>query len=447
MSKTTSDTHQKGSISVSKLTNGLTVATDTMRDVDSIVVCVAVKAGSCNEQLENNGISHFLEHMAFKGTTTRTAKDIAESVESKGGMMNAFTSKEITLYYIKLLKTDVKLAVEILGDIMQNSTFDETEMERERGVILQELASTLDTPDDVVFDHFFEKAYKDTPLAMTILGSASNIKKLNKKHFTDYVSTHYHPDNMVLSVCGNIKHEEFVKLAEDSFGEMKKKESSLAKRSQAGLSVYTGGEVINHKADLEQMQFLLGFKSYPYMNRKKTYQMQIVNGILGGGSSSRMFQEIREVRGLAYSISTFSSSQHDNGMFCVYADSSVDKLESLIEGVTSVLRASVASIGDKEVEKILNQYRASILMSRESTNSRSTKLATDLLIHEKYIYPEEIMSQIENFSSKEASALLAEVISQTDTPTLALYGNFAEYSNGKNLSKIERFDPKTLLKA
>jgi predicted Zn-dependent peptidase len=413
-------------ININTLSNGLRVATDTMHDVESAMVVLAVKTGSRNETLLNNGISHFLEHMVFKGTDKRSALEIAESIDMVGGIMNASTNKEMTVYHIKVIREHVELAFDVISDIICNSTFNEVELEKERGVILQELSSTLDTLDDVVFDFFHDKAYDNDPLGMTILGPAENIKKFQRQDFLDYMNQYYYGENMVLSVCGNIEHGQVLELAQKYFSGIK----GGYKETNRAMAKYVGGDIIKVKQDLEQVQFLLGFPAFSY-NDKRYYQMQILSVILGGGMSSRLLQEIREKRGLAYAVSSYTECYSDVGMLCVYADVLPNKVDDMVDAVSGELRKICEKIEDKEVTKITNKAKAELLMSLESTTERAEKLANDYLIYGRYITHQEILKEISEITAEKLQSLAIEIFNNAKQtpPTLALYGNVDDKFN------------------
>lgn len=416
-------------IEVSKFNNGFRVATDSMKDVETASVILAVNTGSRSETQTNNGISHFLEHMAFKGTKKRNAKEIAESVDNVGGAINAYTSKERTVYYIKVLKEDVELAVDILSDIIQNSVFDEEEVERERGVILQELSATLDTPDDVVFDHFYETLYSKQPLGKTILGPAENIKNFTRSSFTSYIENNYCPKNMVLSVAGNVSHKQVFDLAEKYFTNLNSKELPDIKQA-----AYVGGDCRIEKNELEQVQFLMGFRAFSY-NDDNFYALQILSNILGGSMSSRLFQEIREKMGLVYTINNFSDCYTDVGSFNIYAGTSPDKLEDLVIAICKELNKAKHDINKSELQKTVNQFKAGLLMSRESTNSRAQKLAKDLLSFNRYVDMEEIMKKVKAVDIQQLQNVLSTITNiEKNKLTITAYG---KVSNLPNYSKIE----------
>ena len=296
------------------LDNGLRIVSDSMDNVETVSTGIWVDVGTRYETPEINGVSHFLEHMAFKGTERRTAREIVEEIEDVGGNLNAYTSRETTVYHAKVLKEDMPLAVDIIGDIAQNPTFDVDELERERGVILQEINQSNDTPDDVVFDYFQETAYPEQAVGRPVLGSTELVRDMSRETLMNYMQTNYTGSRMVLSAAGRLDHDTFVKLAEDAFG-------GLNKGNGADLETasYAGGD-FRKERDLEQAHLLLGFDGISY-NDDDFYTASVLSTLLGGGMSSRLFQEIREKHGLVYSIYSFLSCYSDGGLFGVYAGS------------------------------------------------------------------------------------------------------------------------------
>lgn len=372
---------------ISTLKNGLRVAADRMKEVETVSIGVFVGTGSRNEIPEINGISHFLEHMAFKGTRTRSAKQIAEEFENIGGLINAYTSKERTVYYVKVLKKHAEFAVEFLADILQNSTFDEDELERERGVILQEVAMTNDTPDDIVFDYFQEKAYPDQALGRCILGPEENIKKFHRQDFVDYISKQYNYSNMAVVAAGNIKQKDLVIYCERYFTNLGKQE--IAKPEAAK---YQGGLFLKTKA-LEQVNLVLGFKGLSYLH-DDYYKSQILASILGGGMSSRLFQEVREKLGLAYSVYAFNYNHVDCGVFGIYGGTAPDKVEKLIEASKKEIEKVCKKITDVELQRAKTQFESGILMAKESTSSRMQKLGFDVLVRDEITCDKEKLAKI-----------------------------------------------------
>lgn len=389
------------------LKNGLRVAADEMQDVETVSVGVFVNTGSRNESLEMNGISHFLEHMAFKGTKKRTAQQIAEEFESIGGRINAYTSKEKTVYYAKVLKKHAEFAVEFLADILQNSTFDSEELEKERGVILQEIAMTNDTPDDIVFDYFQHAAYPDQALGRSILGPIENVKKFNRDHFVDYISKQYNYKNMTVVAAGNIKQEDLVKWSEKYFTNLN---DNIIETPEVGK--YIGGEFKKDKK-LEQINLVMGFKGFSYFDEKH-HATQALSMILGGGMSSRLFQEVRENRGLAYSIFAFNSNSSDSGLFGVYAGTTAEKTNELIDATHSELKKiAKESVTEAELNKVRTQYEAGLLMAKESTSSRMQKLGGDILAYKHIITDEELISKISALTKSDIEEVAQDIFNNS----------------------------------
>lgn len=400
---------------ISTLKNGLRVSADEMKEVETVSIGVFVGTGSRNEELAVNGISHFLEHMAFKGTKTRNARQIAEEFENIGGRINAYTSKERTVYYVKVLKKHAEFAVEFLADILQNSTFDEGELEKERGVILQEIAMTNDTPDDIVYDYFQEAAYPKQAVGRCILGPAKNIKKFKRQHFVDYVSKQYNYSNMAVVAAGNIKHNDLVKYSEKYFnnlGDKKIKKVEAAK--------YHGGTIIKNKP-LEQVNLVYGFKGLSYMD-KDHHKAQLLSSILGGGMSSRLFQEVRENLGLAYSIYAFNYNHNDCGMFSIYSGTSPDKVTKLIDATKNEIENVCQKITDTELKRAKTQFEAGILMSKESTSSRMQKLGFDILVRNKIITEEEKLKKVNTVTKKNIVDIASKIFQSKHKPSFAAIG-------------------------
>jgi predicted Zn-dependent peptidase len=402
-------------IQLTTLENGFRIGTDAMKDVETVTVSLAIGIGSRFEEENQSGISHFLEHMAFKGTEKRSALEIAKEIEMVGGYMNAFTSRENTVYYVKVLKEYLPLAIDILSDIIQNSIFSNEEIERERGVILQELASGEDAPDDVVFDYYYETLFKEQPMGRPIIGNKKTISAFQKEDFQNYIGTKYNAGNMVLAVAGNTEHGKVVDLATKFFTKLKK--VGVVKSLSAN---YVGGEFIKPNKELNQVQFVLGYKGFSLFD-DKIYALKIANNVLGGGMSSRLFQEIREKRGLVYTVSSFESSFSDTGIFGIYAGTSPEKVSELKEVINSELLKITGEIEDEEVHKTMTQIKAGLLMSQESTSARSQRLASNILVRNRYIPNEEVISNFANVTKNDIQNVMQEV--NASLQTLVIYGN------------------------
>ncbi|HEX7007970.1 MAG TPA: pitrilysin family protein [Alphaproteobacteria bacterium] len=375
-------------VEVTTLKNGLRVATAAMPHVETVSLGIWVGVGTRDEPAECNGVAHLLEHMAFKGTTCRSARDIAEEIEAVGGHLNAYTSRESTAYFAKVLKQDVPLAIDILADILQHSTFDEEELAREREVVLQEIGQALDTPDDIIFDHFQEAAFPDQPLGRPVLGQAAVVGAMPRQALVDYMSSRYQAQHMVLAAAGNVRHEDVVSLAERHFTEL----PSGGANGRAPAR-YQGGAYRESK-DLEQLHLVLGFPGIAF-DDPDYYVYSVYSTLLGGGMSSRLFQEVREKRGLAYSIYSFSGSFVDGGLFGIYAGTGATQVEELIPVIGDQMEAVARAPDEAEIARARNQIKAGLLMSLESTNARSEQLANQLLVYGRPIPTAEIVERID----------------------------------------------------
>ncbi len=376
-------------VQVSTLPSGLRVVTHQMLAVESVSLGMWVHVGTRHERPEINGIAHMLEHMAFKGTRRRSARAIAEEIEDVGGHLNAFTSREFTAYHATVLRGDETLAVDMLADLLQNSIFDEDELERERAVILQEIGQTNDTPDDVVFDHFQEIAFPDQPVGRSVLGTAEIVSNMPREALQGYMDEHYSASRMVFSAAGNIQHDAMVRLVEDAFDHL----PGGGGGHIGEPARYVGGE-FRELRDLEQAHLVLGFEGIKFTD-PDYYPLSVLSVVLGGGMSSRLFQEVREKRGLVYAIYTFASSYSDSGLFGVYAGTGEAEAGEVMGVVCDLLRDLAGTIDSGELKRARAQIRAGVLMSLESTASRCEQLARQLLVLGREIPVAEIAARIE----------------------------------------------------
>jgi predicted Zn-dependent peptidase len=376
------------SVRVTDLPNGLKVATDSTEAVETVSVGVYIGVGTRQEREEANGVAHLLEHMAFKGTTTRSARQIAEEVEAVGGQMNAHTGREQTAYYIKVLKDDLPLAVDLLADILQRSTFDPEEFERERGVILQELGQAEDTPDDVIFDHFQETAFPHQAVGRPVLGRAHIIETLPRAALVDFQLRHYGARNMVVTAAGRIDHDRLVDLVTRKFTELPSEADGAYEQA-----VYKGGEFRDDKR-LEQVHFVLGFPGVSY-DDEDYYAASVLSTLLGGGMSSRLFQEVREKRGLAYAISSFSGSNLDSGIFGIYTGTGEDEVADLIPVLVDQIGGVLDPAPEEELRRARAQMKAGLLMSLESTNARMDALGSQILTYGHPLSVAELIAHID----------------------------------------------------
>ncbi len=375
------------SVQTTTLKNGLRVVSDKLSHVETVTVGAWVDVGSRFEEQPENGLSHMLEHMAFKGTKRRTALDIAEEVENVGGYLNAYTSREHTTYYARLLKEDLELGVDVLGDILQNSTFSEEELERERGVIIQEIGQAEDTPDDVVFDLLQSAAYPAQPMGRPILGTIDLVNGFDRNDLANYMKNHYRAEQMAIVAAGNLDHDEFVNMVSDHFDGLK--QTRAAKKQKA---VYSGGEK-RLERDLEQVNLLFGFDGISF-NDPDYYTSQVMSMIYGGGMSSRLFQEVREKRGLVYSVYSYMGSYVDGGTFAVHAGTGPDQVEELVPVIANEFHKMTEYVSDEEVARAVAQIKAGILMSLESTTSRMEQLGRQQMIFGRHVSREEVLDKI-----------------------------------------------------
>jgi len=372
---------------VTILDNGLRVVTDTMAHVETATIGVWTDVGSRHEKPNQNGLSHMLEHMAFKGTEKRTARDIAEAIENVGGYLNAYTSREHTTYYARLLKEDVSLGLDVLADILQNSVFDGQELERERGVVIQEIGQANDTPDDIVFDYFQEAAYPDQSVGRPILGTTDLVNSFNRAELAGYMSDHYKAEQMVVVASGNFNKDDLVSQVAGQFSKL-----GHARDVTREQATYHGGIELDER-DLEQVNLLIGFEGVAFED-PDFYAAQIMSMILGGGMSSRLFQEVREKRGLVYSIYSFMQSYVDGGSFAIHAGTSPHQVKELIPVIAEEMHKLSQSVSMDEVIRARAQMRAGLMMSLESTTSRMEQLGRQMMIFGRPIPHDEIMTQI-----------------------------------------------------
>jgi predicted Zn-dependent peptidase len=407
---------------LSTLANGLRIATDRIDTVDTVSLGIWVDVGTRHEQADINGVAHFLEHMAFKGTARRSALTIAEEIEAVGGHLNAYTSRESTAYYAKVLKEDVQLALDILSDILQNSTFQPEEIERERAVILQEIGQANDTPDDIVFDHFQECAYPDQAMGRPVLGSPEIIRKIERETVIGYLRKHYGAQRMVLAAAGHVDHDRLAELADNLLGGLP------AERPATTEPAYYAGGDRREQRDLEQLHLVLGFPGV-VLGDPDYYAASVLSTALGGGMSSRLFQEIREKRGLVYTIHSFVHGYSDGGLFGIYAGTGEAEAAELVPAICNEVIRIEDGLTPVELNRAKTQMKAGLLMSLESSSARCEQLAQHLLIHGKPFDPLDIVGRIEMVDDAAIRRVVARW--RSAPPTLAALGP---------LSGLEEFD-------
>lgn len=402
------------SVQTHTLPNGFRIVTEKMLGLKSASIGIWVTAGGRDERLEENGIAHFLEHMAFKGTKTRSSLQIAEAIEDVGGYINAYTSREVTAYYARVLGADVPLALDVIADILLNPVFDEDEIEVERGVILQEIGQALDTPDDVIFDWLQDEAYPDQPIGRTILGPEERVRSFNREDLRRFVSEHYGAGQMILSAAGDVDHDTIVRLAEELFGGL---ETRLA--DAASGAIFKGGERRVSKT-LEQAHFALAFEGPGYCD-DAIYTAQVYSVALGGGMSSRLFQEVREKRGLCYTIFAQTGAHSDTGMTTIYAGTSAEQLPELANLTMQELARAADDMNDAEIARARAQMKAGMLMGLESPSSRAERLARLMQIWGRIPPLEETVERIDAVTTAGVRDFAAHLAGQAPA-ALALYG-------------------------
>ncbi len=393
---------------VTTLDNGLRIATQSMDSVESASLGVWVGAGTRNEEPEINGAAHLLEHMAFKGTENRSALAIAQEIEEVGGHLNAYTSRENTAYYAKVLKDDVPLALDIVSDILQHSVLDDEELSRERTVVLQEIGQAADTPDDIIFDHFQETAYPNQALGRPVLGTAEIVSGMQRQRLAQFMATHYGGDKLVLAAAGNVDHDTIVEQAAKAFEGLPN-----ATPPQAEPASYAGGEH-REARELEQLHLVFGFAGVGHQH-PDMYAESVLSSILGGGMSSRLFQEIREKRGLVYSIYSFSAFYRDGGIFGIYAGTGDKMAEELVPVLCDEIRKAADNITEEEVARSRTQLKAGLLMGLESTSNRCEQLGQQLLMFGRPIPIPEVVEKVDAVDAAAVSRMAKRLLEQPMT--------------------------------
>jgi predicted Zn-dependent peptidase len=401
------------SVRVTVLDNGMRVLTDVMDSVETVSLGIWVDVGTRHEPAAVNGVAHLLEHMAFKGTERRSALDIAAEIEAVGGHLNAYTSREHTAYYAKVLKENTALAVDILADILQHSVFDRRELERERAVILQEIGQAMDTPDDIIFDLFQERAFPDQAMGRPVLGRADIIRHIDRDMVAQYMRRHYAAPGMLLAAAGNVDHKALVALAGRAFSKLP---AERVARSEPAR--YVGGD-LREQRDLEQVHVVLGFPGFPFGD-PDYYAASVVSSALGGGMSSRLFQEIREKRGLVYAIYSFTHAYSDGGLFGVYAGTGEEEVEELMPLLCEEVRKLSDGLAPVELERARAQLKAGLLMSLESTTARCEQQAAHMLVFGRPLEMSEMVARIDAVDAAAVARVARRL--RTAPPTLAALG-------------------------
>jgi len=414
------------SVEVSKLPSGLTVVTDTMPHLETAALGVWTGVGGRDEKPDEHGISHLLEHMAFKGTTRRTSREIAEEIEAVGGDLNAGTSTETTAYYARVMKADVPLALDVLSDILANPSFEAEELEREKSVIVQEIGAAQDTPDDVVFEYLNELCYPEQPIGRSLLGTAKTLKNFSRDKLQSYLSTHYRGPDMVVAAAGAVDHARIVEEVSHRFASFN---GAAAPQPQPAMFGAGGSKVVHR--DLEQAHLTLALEGLP-QSAPTLFSLQVFTNILGGGMSSRLFQEVREKRGLCYSIYTFHAPYSDTGFFGLYTGTDPADAPEMMEVIVDVINDAVDTLTDAEIARAKAQMKAGLLMALESCSSRAEQLARHILAYGRPLPVEELVAKIDTVSM-ETTRDAARMLLARSRPAVVALGS------GRGLDKAVGF--------
>ncbi len=401
------------SVEITTLPSGLRVVTDRMEHLETASLGVWVGAGSRHEHASEQGLSHLLEHMAFKGTRRRSARDIAEEIETAGGDLNAATSVEQTAYYAHVLAADSGLALDILADILTDSTFDAKELEREKGVILQEISAAEDTPDDLIFDLFNETAYPDQPIGRAILGTPDGVSSFKRETIGAYLDSHYRSQATIIGAAGAVEHARIVDETEKRFGNL-----SVATATAALPATYKGGDK-RVKRHLEQAHIVVGFEGVGY-DHPDHYAANVFANVVGGGMSSRLFQEVREKRGLAYSIYAFHWGFSDSGLFGFYAGTSRKDVTNLMPVALDCLAETTQNLTETELHRAKAQMKVSLLAALESPGARAEQIARQLLVFNRVLPRAEIIEKIDSITIDDVRRVGAATL--RTAPTVAAIG-------------------------
>ncbi|HKF20430.1 MAG TPA: pitrilysin family protein [Candidatus Angelobacter sp.] len=400
------------------LPNGLLVLSEEMAHIRSISIGIWMRTGSRDESVENNGISHFVEHMVFKGTKTRSARDIARQVDSIGGNIDAFTGKETICFNIKVLDEHLPIALDILSDLVLNPVFHPKDIVREKGVILEEIKMDEDNPDYLVHEIFTQNFWKDHPLGKPILGTKETVRSFEQDRVWNFYQQRFAPNNMIISAAGNLNHGKFVGLIRERFSQL----GSVPNGNHQAAPAITPRIITRNKKSLEQVQLCLGVPSHPVSHNRR-YVSYVLNTVLGGGMSSRLFQKIREEQGLAYSIYSDLNPYRDTGCLSVYAGTSLESTPKVVDSILAEFRELKSEpIPADELRRAKDQLKGSLMLSLESSTSRMSNLARQQMYFERFFTMDETIDQIEAVGAEEVSAMAGELF-HPDKIAVTVLGN------------------------
>ena len=413
-------------VEITKLPSGLTVVTDAMPHLETAALGVWTGVGGRDEKPDEHGISHLLEHMAFKGTASRTSREIVEQIEAVGGDLNAATSSESTAYYARVMKADVPLAIDVLSDILANPAFDSDELEREKSVIVQEIGAAMDTPDDAVFEYLGELAYPDQPMGRSLLGTPETLATFTRDKLRGYLTTHYRGPDMVVAASGAVDHRRIVADVEQRFAGFGAEEGP---KSTPALFGKGGSRVV--RRDLEQAHLTLALEGLPQSD-PTLFSLQVFTNILGGGMSSRLFQEVREKRGLCYSIYTFHQPYSDTGFFSLYTGTDPNDAPEMMEVIVDEMNEAVETLTPAEIARAKAQMKAGLLMALESCSARAEQLARHVLAYGRPLSIEEMIARIDNVSVESTRDAARALLARSRPAVVAL-------GSGRGLDKAAAF--------
>ncbi len=402
------------SVEVTRLSSGLSVVTDRMPHLESAAFSVWVGSGSRDENADEHGISHLLEHMAFKGTKRRNARQIAEEIEAVGGDLNAATSVENTAYYARVLKSDVPLALDVLADILSEPTFDPEELRREQNVIVQEIGATEDAPDDVVFERLQETAFPQQAVGRSILGTAETVRSFNAARIRAYLARNYRAPDMLVVATGAVEHEKIVADVEKRFASFVGPAAPLPERA-----LFHGGTRVETR-DLEQVHIAMALEGVP-VNNDQLYSLQVFTSVLGGGMASRLFQEVREIRGLCYAIHAFHMPHSDMGVFGLYAGTDEKDAPELMHVAIEEINKATDTLYESEINRAKAQMKAGLLMALESSEARLGQLARQMLAYGRPIPLDEIVAKIDAVTI-ESTRAAGRALVRRGRPAIAVLG-------------------------
>jgi len=417
---------EKRNIHREVLPNGLIVLTEEMQHIRSVSIGIWIKTGSRDEDLQWNGISHFIEHMVFKGTKHRSAEEIARQVDSIGGNMDAFTAKECVCFNVKVLDDHLPIAMDVLSDLVLNPVFDGADITRERGVILEEIKMDEDSPDYLVHEIFTQNFWKDHPLGKPILGTKETVKKFEQPVVLDFYGQRFAPGNLIICAAGNLKHAQFVELVNKHFAQMPPKKNGF----HSPQPKIVPRIIMRNKKALEQVQICVGVPSHPIAHGKR-YASYILNTLLGGGMSSRLFQNIRERQGLAYAIYSDLNPYRDTGCLSVYAGTSRESAGKVVQSIVSEFRKlKTETVPPEELRRAKDQLKGSLMLSLESSTARMSNLARQEMYFDRFYTLDELIEKIEGVTAEELKEL-AEQFFHTDSIAVTVLGNL----NGLKLTR------------